>query len=134
MTALEEIEHIARIAIDVEVQLDSRWMKLSEILALEECSIIEMNRSAGENIDIYIGENWRPSVRSFSSRTLWACASPTSMWIADGKRAMDLLQSLRRHRAGARAAFERALFLLKKARRDFVHRAPAPRPRGGSLR
>ena len=42
--------------IEVEVQLDRRWMKLSDILALEEGSIIEMNRSAGENIDIFIGK------------------------------------------------------------------------------
>ena len=39
----------------LEVQLDQRWMKLSEILSLEEGSIIEMRRSAGENLDIYIG-------------------------------------------------------------------------------
>ena len=55
MTAQEEIAHIGNVPIDVEVQLDRRWMKLSEILALEEGSIIEMERSAGENIDIYIG-------------------------------------------------------------------------------
>ena len=55
MTPLEEIAHIANVRIEVEVQLDRRWMKLSDILALEEGSIIEMNRSAGENIDIFIG-------------------------------------------------------------------------------
>ena len=55
MTAQEEIAHIANVPIDLEVQLDQRWMKLSEILALEEGSIIEMRRSAGENLDIYIG-------------------------------------------------------------------------------
>ena len=55
MTAQEEIAHIANVPIEIEVQLDSRWMKLSEILALEEGSIIEMKRSAGENIDIFIG-------------------------------------------------------------------------------
>ncbi len=55
MTAQEEIGHIANVPIDLEVQLDQRWMKLSEILALEEGSIIEMRRSAGENLDIYIG-------------------------------------------------------------------------------
>ena len=31
-------------------------MRLSEILSLEEGSIIEMSRSAGENIDIFIGK------------------------------------------------------------------------------
>jgi len=55
MTPLEEVAHIANVTVDVEVQLDQRWMKLSEILSLEEGSIIEMDRSAGENIDIYIG-------------------------------------------------------------------------------
>jgi flagellar motor switch protein FliN/FliY len=55
MTAQEEIAYIATVPIDLEVQLDQRWMKLSEILSLEEGSIIEMRRSAGENLDIYIG-------------------------------------------------------------------------------
>lgn len=55
MTPLQEIAHIAEVPIEVEVQLDRRWMKLSEILALEEGSVIEMHRSAGENIDIFIG-------------------------------------------------------------------------------
>lgn len=55
MTPLQEIAHIAEVPIEVEVQLDRRWMKLSEILALEDGSVIEMHRSAGENIDIFIG-------------------------------------------------------------------------------
>jgi flagellar motor switch protein FliN/FliY len=55
MTPQDEIAHIANVQIEIEVQLDSRWMKLSDILALEEGSVIEMNRSAGENIDIFIG-------------------------------------------------------------------------------
>ena len=56
MTPQQEIAHIGNVPIIVEVQLDQRWMKLSEILALEEGSVIEMQRSAGENIDIYIGQ------------------------------------------------------------------------------
>jgi flagellar motor switch protein FliN/FliY len=55
MTALEEVAHIANVPIELEVQLDQRRMRLSEILSLEEGSIIEMRRSAGENMDIYIG-------------------------------------------------------------------------------
>jgi flagellar motor switch protein FliN/FliY len=55
MTPQQEIAHIADTPIEVEVQLDRRSMKLSEILALEEGSIIEMRRSAGENIDVYVG-------------------------------------------------------------------------------
>lgn len=55
MTAQEEISHIGNVSVAVDVQLDRRWMKLSDILALEEGSVVEMHRSAGENIDIYIG-------------------------------------------------------------------------------
>ncbi|HEX4134865.1 MAG TPA: FliM/FliN family flagellar motor switch protein [Bryobacteraceae bacterium] len=56
MTPQEEIAHIGNVSIEIEVQLDSRWMKLSDILALEAGSIVEMRRSAGENIDIFIGK------------------------------------------------------------------------------
>jgi len=56
MSPQEEIAHIGNVGIEVEVQLDQRWMKLSEILSLEKGSIIEMTRSAGENIDIFIGK------------------------------------------------------------------------------
>lgn len=55
MSPMERIAHIAQVPILIEVQLDRRWMKLSEILELEEGSVIEMTRSAGENIDIFIG-------------------------------------------------------------------------------
>lgn len=55
MTLQEQVAHIADVPIEIEVQLDQRWMRLSEILALEEDSILEMRRSAGENIDIYVG-------------------------------------------------------------------------------
>ncbi len=55
MTPQEQIAPIADVRIEVEVQLDQRWMKLSEILELDEGSILEMRRSAGENIDIYVG-------------------------------------------------------------------------------
>jgi flagellar motor switch protein FliN/FliY len=56
MSPQEEIAHIGNVRIEIEVQLDQRWMKMSEILSLEEGSIIEMSRSAGENIDIFIGK------------------------------------------------------------------------------
>lgn len=55
MTPQEQLAHIADVRIEIEVQLDQRWMKLSEILELEEGSILEMHRSAGENVDIYVG-------------------------------------------------------------------------------
>jgi flagellar motor switch protein FliN/FliY len=55
MTPQEQVAHIADVRVEIEVQLDQRWMKLSEILELDEGSILEMRRSAGENIDIYAG-------------------------------------------------------------------------------
>jgi flagellar motor switch protein FliN/FliY len=55
MTPQEEIAHIAQVPIEIEVQLGQRPMKLSDVLVLEEGSIIEMTRSAGENIDVFVG-------------------------------------------------------------------------------
>lgn len=56
MSAQEEVAHIGNVGLEIEVQLDQRSMKLSEILALETGSIIEMTRSAGENLDVYFGK------------------------------------------------------------------------------
>jgi flagellar motor switch protein FliN/FliY len=55
MTPAEEIARMAEVPVDIEVELDRQIMRLSEILALGEGSIIRTDRSAGENIDIYIG-------------------------------------------------------------------------------
>ncbi|HLX46475.1 MAG TPA: FliM/FliN family flagellar motor switch protein [Bryobacteraceae bacterium] len=55
MTALEEIAHLADIRMDVDVELDRTSMTVRSILALEAGSVIAMQRSAGENIDILIG-------------------------------------------------------------------------------
>jgi flagellar motor switch protein FliN/FliY len=41
--------------VEIEVELDRRVMTTREVLRLEEGSVIETARSAGENIDIYIG-------------------------------------------------------------------------------
>ncbi len=57
MTPLEEIAAIADVRVDVAVELDRRAMTIREILALSVGSVIEMPRSAGENIDIYIGNS-----------------------------------------------------------------------------
>ncbi len=40
---------------EIEIELDRRIMTAREILRLEQGSVIETVRSAGENIDIYIG-------------------------------------------------------------------------------
>lgn len=55
MTAVEEIVRFADVPVDIGVELDRRFMTMREILLLKEGSLIGTNRSAGENIDIYIG-------------------------------------------------------------------------------
>jgi flagellar motor switch protein FliN len=55
MTPQEQIAAIGDIPIDIEVELDRRVMNTGELLALDEGSVIGTMRSAGENIDIYIG-------------------------------------------------------------------------------
>ncbi len=55
MTPVQEIASIADVPVDLEVVLDRRMTKISEILELEVGGVFEMRRSAGENIDIYIG-------------------------------------------------------------------------------
>jgi flagellar motor switch protein FliN/FliY len=55
MTPLEEIAPIADVGIDVSVELDRRMMCVQDLLELEEGSVIELTRAAGENLDIYVG-------------------------------------------------------------------------------
>jgi len=55
MTPQEEIAPLGDVPVDIEVELDRRVMTTREILQLEEGCIIGTSRSAGENIDIYIG-------------------------------------------------------------------------------
>ena len=54
MIPLEEIAHLADTRIGLEVELDRKIMRLRELLHLEEGSVLRMNRSAGENIDILV--------------------------------------------------------------------------------
>lgn len=56
MSALQEIAHLADVPIDIEVQLDRRMMTMREILKLGVGSNIRLNRSAGENVDLYVGQ------------------------------------------------------------------------------
>ncbi len=43
------------VPIEIQVDLDRQVMRLAEVLELEEGSVIQTERSAGENIDVYIG-------------------------------------------------------------------------------
>ena len=55
MSPQEEIAPLGDIPVEIEIELDRRIMTAREILRLEQGSVIETVRSAGENIDIYIG-------------------------------------------------------------------------------
>lgn len=55
MNPQEEIAPLADVPVDIEVVLDRRIMTTREVLRLEDGSIIGTSRSAGENIDIFIG-------------------------------------------------------------------------------
>lgn len=56
MTVSEQIAPLSDVFLDVEVELDRKTMSMRDVLELETGSVIRMSRSAGENIDIRIGE------------------------------------------------------------------------------
>lgn len=55
MTPMEEIACFADVPVQLEAELDRRKLTVREILELEEGSVLAMTRSAGENIDLYVG-------------------------------------------------------------------------------
>jgi flagellar motor switch protein FliN/FliY len=55
MTPQEEIAPLGEIPVEVEVELDRKTMTARDLLELEEGSVITTGRSAGENIDLYVG-------------------------------------------------------------------------------
>ena len=55
MTALEELASYLDVPLDIEVELDRRVLTVRDLLALESGTILRMNRSAGENLDVKIG-------------------------------------------------------------------------------
>ncbi len=55
MTPLEQITHLGDVPIAIDVELARKAMSVADILALEKGSVIKMNRSAGDNIDIMVG-------------------------------------------------------------------------------
>jgi len=56
MTPLEEIAFYADVPMPVELVLDRMNMTVGELFELEEGSLVRLTRSAGENIDVYVGE------------------------------------------------------------------------------
>lgn len=55
MTVSEQIVPLADVLLDITVELDRKVMTLGQLLELEAGSVIRLNRSAGENIDISAG-------------------------------------------------------------------------------
>lgn len=55
MTPLEQIGCLHDVLLDVEVELDRKVVAVQEILDLDKGTILKMTRSAGENIDIFVG-------------------------------------------------------------------------------
>ena len=55
MTPQEEIAPFGDVPVKLAVELDRRMMTVREVLELEAGSVIGTSRSAGENIDVYIG-------------------------------------------------------------------------------
>jgi flagellar motor switch protein FliN/FliY len=55
MSPQEEIAPLSEVPVEIEVELDRRVMTTREVLDLEAGTVIRTVRSAGENIDIYIG-------------------------------------------------------------------------------
>jgi flagellar motor switch protein FliN/FliY len=51
----ERLLRYSDIPVAIEVEMDRRIMTMRQILELHEGSLIGTERSAGENIDIYIG-------------------------------------------------------------------------------
>ena len=55
MTPLDEIAPLAEVPVEMEVELDRQILSVRAVLELNVGSVIRTSRSAGENIDIYIG-------------------------------------------------------------------------------
>lgn len=55
MTIREQIAHFADVPMTIDVELDRRVLTMRQVLELEAGSVIQMSRSAGENIDVSIG-------------------------------------------------------------------------------
>jgi flagellar motor switch protein FliN len=53
---IKEMQHFLDVPINITIQLASCKMKIREILQLQLSSIIELPKSAGENVDILIND------------------------------------------------------------------------------
>ncbi len=55
MLSLDEIGHVADVPVTLEIELDRRTIRVDEVIEWEPGSIVDLNRSAGENLDVWVG-------------------------------------------------------------------------------
>jgi flagellar motor switch protein FliN len=55
-TKIEEMRHFLNVPLKITIQLAKCNMKVREILQLQLNSIVELPKSAGENVDILVNE------------------------------------------------------------------------------
>jgi flagellar motor switch protein FliN/FliY len=55
MTPQEEVASLADVSVRIDVEIGRPSLKLADVLALREGSVVALARSAGENIDVRIG-------------------------------------------------------------------------------
>jgi flagellar motor switch protein FliN len=53
---IDQMSHLADISLDIEVELDRKVVTVRNLLELEPQSVLKLSRSAGENIDILVGD------------------------------------------------------------------------------
>lgn len=53
---IDEAKHFLDVPLRVTIQLASRDMKVRDILQLQKSSVVELPKSAGENVDILVNE------------------------------------------------------------------------------
>jgi len=54
--ALEELRHFLDIPVKISIQLGTRDMKVRDILQLQNSSIVELPKSAGDNVDVLVND------------------------------------------------------------------------------
>jgi flagellar motor switch protein FliN/FliY len=55
MKVQEKLGHLADIPVRLEIELDRKVTPFTEILEWDVGSVVTLTRSAGENLDVYIG-------------------------------------------------------------------------------
>lgn len=56
MDPLDEVARLADVPFPIETFLDRKTMTMREVLALDVGSVLRLDRSAGENIDVYVSD------------------------------------------------------------------------------